>query len=101
MRMAILIPSYFLLLHIFISVGMGDSNLTHLEMARGNLTELDVDYHYRCSGNLGPCNYEYCDEDCCIRTCNNYYSELNPEPKCTDFPGYYPYKFCICWHDCY
>ncbi|KAK4338550.1 hypothetical protein RND71_043037 [Anisodus tanguticus] len=67
-------------------------------MAKGNLKELDVDYHYRCSGNLGPCNYEYCDELCCIAMCNNYYSELNPEPRCTDFPGY-PYKFCICWHD--
>ncbi|OIT06514.1 hypothetical protein A4A49_02952 [Nicotiana attenuata] len=105
--MAILFPSTmvcFVLLHIFVSVGRGNSNLAPMEMTRVlaggiNSTKVD-DYHYRCAGNLGPCNYEYCDENCCITQCLSYYNELNPEPQCNEFHGF-PYKFCICWHDCY
>lgn len=79
---------------------MGDNNLAPIEMGKENLKELVEDYHYRCTANLGPCTNDYCDEDCCIRTCNSYYNGLNPEPKCIDLLVF-PYKFCLCLHDCY
>lgn len=61
----------------------------------------DLDYVYQCTANLGPCNYDICQDACCIKLCNNYYSGLHPRPMCEDVGPRYKYKLCICWHDCY
>ncbi|CAN4113224.1 unnamed protein product [Withania somnifera] len=67
---------------------------------RDELINIDS-YDYQCAANLGPCNYKYCNEDCCSRQCYNYYNGLHPRPKCEDWGPRYQYKLCICWHDCY
>ncbi|KAG5593719.1 hypothetical protein H5410_034951 [Solanum commersonii] len=54
-------------------------------MNDGRLNSSDnLDYDYQCSSNLGPCNYTYCNEACCYRECNNYYSGFHPHPICED-----------------
>nr|GMC46526.1 defensin-like protein 183 [Ipomoea batatas] len=53
-----------------------------------------------CVANLGPCSIASCDEACCDRMCNNYYSGLHPYARCTPIPGT-GLSLCDCWHDCY
>ncbi|KAM3220900.1 hypothetical protein P3L10_020168 [Capsicum annuum] len=105
-------PSFcaFLIL-ILVTGGMGDTNLGPTQMSNimdgenpelsDELINISYDYHYQCQANLGPCNYEYCNEGCCTRQCYNYYNGLHPRPMCEDWGPRYRYKLCICWHDCY
>ncbi|XP_060171079.1 uncharacterized protein LOC132602075 [Lycium barbarum] len=108
-HMAILAPSFcaFLAL-ILLTGGLADTNLGPTQMVNMDAGGLDLannlintDYDYQCQANLGPCNYEYCNMDCCIKQCRSYYNGLHPRPYCEDWGPEYKYKLCICWHDCY
>ncbi|KAK4337673.1 hypothetical protein RND71_042160 [Anisodus tanguticus] len=86
---------------VVVSSGTGDTELGPTKMDNMDAGGLDlrdelihIDYDYQCAANLGPCNYEYCNMDCCIRQCNNYYAGLHPRPYCEDWGARYKYKLC-------
>lgn len=53
----------------------------------------------KCLEGLGPCSIKGCDEECCKKKCNNYYSGISPYGYCDKYSGY-PGYICLCQHDC-
>lgn len=71
------------------------------EVVVGKGSSVNNDYgEPRCMSDLGLCANEYCDENCCINTCNMDYGEFNPHPMCAEITGQ-DFRLCLCWYDCH
>ncbi|WOG82996.1 hypothetical protein DCAR_0102169 [Daucus carota subsp. sativus] len=70
-------------------------------VSRGSSGEVDADVNkWRCTGYLGMCSIEKCNEDCCINTCIKVFKyQGNVWGHCEEIPGT-AQRRCKCDFDC-